>query len=89
MLHRRFFLSKRTMYFNLMLASLSLALIRRTPLFAAGCVPWMASYAETLDFWPPSEWKSSIRKLSAIGAHHTVWMGGLVVGSIKARRVVL
>jgi SAM-dependent methyltransferase len=89
LLYRRFFLSKRTMYFNLMVASLSLALIRRRPLLAAGCVPWLASYAETLDAWPPREWKSSIRKLSAIGAHHSVWLGGLVVGSIKARKVVL
>ena len=85
----RTFASTRTMYFDLMLAGLALATLRRRPAFALLSLPWLGSSAQFVRVWPPGEWKASARNARGIAARHLIWCAGLLVGSIKVQRPVL
>jgi len=72
-----------------MLAGLALAVVRRRPAFALLGVPWIKAAGHHFDLWPPQAWRPSARIMRGIAARHTVWLAGLIAGSIKARRVIL
>ena len=64
--------------------------IRRNPGYAvAGSIPWLRTVGEFVDFWPPAEWRTSMRHVRGAGVRSAVWGAGLVVGSLRARKVVL
>ena len=83
------FASRRTFYFDLMLAGLALAVLRRRPVFALLGLPWIKVAGHHFDLWPPRAWRPSARIMRGIAARHAVWLAGLIAGSIKARRVIL
>jgi len=83
------FASRRTMYFDLMLAGLAGAALRRRPALAVLAVPFVLSNRRFLPFWPASLLKPAGRNLRGLLVRHSIWFAGLAVGSVKARRVVL
>jgi len=85
----RLFASKRTLYFDLMLAGLALALFRRRPAPMLLAVPWLGAVSRRVEIWPPAAWRPTVRHIRGIAARHVVWLAGFVVGSARARRVVL
>lgn len=85
----RVFASKRTMYFDLGLAGLFVAAARRRwPWLLLG-IPWLASLSHRIDAWPPRSWLQSLRTFARIGVRQLVWLAGFIVGSIRARRIML
>lgn len=85
----RAFASRRTLEFDLLLAGLALAAVRRRPAYGLLALPWLAGTASVVELWPPSEWKHSARYARGLAARHLVWLAGLAAGSLKARRPVL
>jgi len=89
-LNRRYFASERTRGFDFALVGVGLAVARRKPAYAfVLAVPWMRSVVEYVDLWPPAEWRTSIRNLRGIVLRNAIWLAGLTVGSVQARRMVL
>lgn len=88
-LKARWFAGTRTLGFDLFLAGLALAAFRRQRGFLLLALPWIGCYAKFMDLWPIGRWPSSARLFAAIGTRHVIWLGGLIRGSIKARRLVL
>jgi hypothetical protein len=83
------FASRQTMYFDLMLAGLALAGLRRHWLPALLAWPWMTYISKRISFFPPWEWHHSAITVARMGALHFAWLRGFVIGSIKSRRPVL
>jgi hypothetical protein len=89
-LHHRYFASERTLAFDVLLAGIGVAVVTRKPLYAVAlAVPWARTVAEYVDFWPLPEWRTSARNLRGIGIRNAAWLGGLIEGSVRARRIVL
>jgi hypothetical protein len=89
-LDHRYFASERTRAFDIALVGLTVAAVRRKPSYAVvAMLPMARSVIEYVDLWPPVEWKTSVRNLRGIALRSAVWLGGLTVGSVRARRVVL
>lgn len=89
LLNGRLFATRRTMWFDLMVAGIGLAAASRRPIYMALCLPWLFSVLPDVPIWPPGEWNTSMRLLRGLGARHFVWMLGLVAGSVTMRRLVL
>jgi cellulose synthase/poly-beta-1,6-N-acetylglucosamine synthase-like glycosyltransferase len=89
LLAARRFAGYRTLLFDLLVGGLALSAAsrRRRWLLLAG--PWIVQYGTYLDAWPPARWIASARLIAALGLRHTIWLAGLVSGSIRAGRVVL
>jgi hypothetical protein len=83
------FASRSTMYFDLMLAGTAIAASRGRWPWLLLSMPWLAYLSKRLDFWPPQEWKQSVRMTAKMGLLHLVWLIGFLKGSIKTRRPVL
>jgi glycosyltransferase involved in cell wall biosynthesis len=89
LLTNRYFASKQTLYFNLLLASiLIVAVTGWWPLLLLG-VPWVVALSERLDFWPPRQWITTARIIVRWVLRHFIWLGGFLFGSIRARRLVM
>lgn len=85
----RLFLSRRTLYFDLLVAGTTIAVVARRPVFATLGIPWVLALLPFVRLWPPSAWESGLRVVRSITARHAVWLAGLTVGSVRARRPVL
>lgn len=83
------FASKQTMYFDLALAGVGAAIIRRNWKYLFLTLPWIGQINPRIDVWPPSEWRGSAVVAARIGARQVAWLSGFIRGSIKARRLVL
>ncbi len=89
-LHHGVFASERTLAFDVLVVGLGVAALRRNPWYAvAGSIPWLRTVGEFVDFWPPAEWRTSMRHVRGAGIRSAVWAAGLAVGSVRARKVVL
>jgi len=88
-LDHRFFASSRTRNFDLAIAGLILAAIRRKPGYAILLTPWFKSVIKYVDVWPPSQWTTSVRNLRGMVLRNIIWLCGLIVGSARSRRPVL
>lgn len=83
------FASRHTLYFDLLLAGLALAALRRQPAWALLALPYLARTADTLTLWPPAAWKRWVRYAGDLIGRQLVWLAGLLTGSVGARRLVL
>jgi glycosyltransferase involved in cell wall biosynthesis len=88
----RVFTNRFTLTFDVGVLGVLLALIlrRRWPVFLA--VPWFvwaAPQHSIHDVWPPSRWPKLGVKVSLMTARYAVHLAGLLVGSVKERRLVL
>jgi hypothetical protein len=89
-LHQRYFASARTRGFDIALAGVAIAAVRRKPAYAlVGAIPWARTVIEYVDLFPPAEWPTSVRNVRGIVLRNAVWLAGLTAGSVRARRVVL
>ncbi|HEV2953882.1 MAG TPA: hypothetical protein VG015_07310 [Candidatus Dormibacteraeota bacterium] len=83
------FASRRTLGFDVLILSLILAAVARQPWFLLGSLVWLFASHRHMYLWPPSRWVTTVRHLRGMGARGLVWLAGLLVGSFKARRLVL
>ncbi|MDQ6879983.1 MAG: hypothetical protein M3082_20255 [Candidatus Dormibacteraeota bacterium] len=83
------FATSRTLWFDVGLLGLALAAFRRRPIYLVLALPWLRGATHFFDVWPPSGWKPSVASMGGMVARQFVWLAGLTVGSIKARRPVL
>jgi SAM-dependent methyltransferase len=89
-LDHRFFASARTRNFDLALVGLALASARRKPRYAVLlAAPWFRSVIKYIDLWPPRQWGTSVRNFRGIVLRNVIWLAGLLVGSVRSRKVVL
>jgi hypothetical protein len=88
-LRHRVFASRRTVTFDLLMAGVALAAIRRRPAYLLASIPWLRAVGVHLDLWPPGEWRATAGRLTRMATHQLVWLAGLATGSIEARRLVL
>jgi hypothetical protein len=89
LLTARVFASSNTLFFDLLLASFTLAVLRRRLRYIVLGLPWFLAVGQRLDLWPPSQWRGSARLLAARGLRHLTWLGGYLYGSVRAGRLVL
>ncbi len=85
----RVFASRQTMYFDLALAAITLGALRRGPGWLLLVLPWLGTISSRVDLWPVRAWPGSLRSVMRIGLRQFVWLAGFVIGSIRARRIVL
>ena len=83
------FAGPKTIVFDLLGLGVFASLLRRDWRWLLFGVPYVARYSSFLDFWPPTRLPYSARLLVSIGARHLVWVAGLLIGSARARRLVL
>jgi hypothetical protein len=83
------FASRQTMYADVLLAGAALAVSRRNPKWLVAAVPWLAQVSRRFGLWPPRKWIPSSRVITKMGVLHILWLAGLVVGSIRVRKVIL
>jgi hypothetical protein len=88
-LDHRFFASARTRNFDLALVGVVLAAARRKPRYVVFAAPWFRSVVKYIDLWPPQQWSTSVRNFRGIVLRHVIWLGGLLVGSARSRKLVL
>jgi SAM-dependent methyltransferase len=89
-LDHHFFASARTRNFDLAIGGLVLATVRRKPRYAVFlALPWCRSIIKYVDVWPPKQWGTSIRNLRGMVLRNAIWLAGLIVGSARARKLVL
>ena len=90
LLWRRIFAAKRTMYFDLLLLGVALALAFRQPLWLLLSAHWLLEVIPRfVPLWPVSAWGTAARNLRGIVFRHVLWAVGFAAGSISARRLVL
>ncbi len=85
----RVFASRQKMYFDLAVAGVLIAVLRRRRLALLLIVPWFSGISSRIDMWPARSWPSSARSVLSIAMRQSVWLAGFIAGSIKARRIVL
>jgi glycosyltransferase involved in cell wall biosynthesis len=83
------FASRSTKYFDLMLAGATLALVRKRWPWLLLALPWLGLFTSSLDYWPPRQWRYSLRIVAKCGTLHLVWLAGLLKGSVQSRRLLL
>jgi glycosyltransferase involved in cell wall biosynthesis len=83
------FLATRTLFFDLLAIGVGVAAARRRLRWLWLGAPWLLQYVKYLDAWPPRQWRISARILAALAGRHVVWLGGLLAGSLRARRLAL
>ena len=89
-LDHHFFASARTRNFDLAIVGMILAAARRKPGYAVLlATPWLRSVVKYIDLWPPEQWSTSARNLRGIALRNVIWLAGLIVGSVRSRRLVL
>jgi hypothetical protein len=91
MLHRELFIDRSSMRYDLALAGLIVALWRRHPLPLIAGVPWILWVVALLrgELRSPLRWPEVGLKATFIGVKQGVTLGALLLGSARARRVVL
>jgi hypothetical protein len=89
-LDHRLFASARTLSFDVALLGGVLGAARRKPTWAAVlAAPWAGSIFKYVDLWPPSQWGTTVRNVRGMVLRDLIWLAGFLVGSARARRVVL
>jgi glycosyltransferase involved in cell wall biosynthesis len=91
-LAHRYFAHTSTLLFDLAVAGLVLAAVKRRPaplLAAAVWAAWTAPRVAGRDLWPPSRWPKLGGKLGFQAARHAVILAALLAGSVRAKRLVL
>ncbi|HEY8173841.1 MAG TPA: hypothetical protein VIH21_12215, partial [Dehalococcoidia bacterium] len=83
------FASRATMYFDMLLGGVLLAACRKNPKWMLTAVPWLGLVSKRFGVWPPRKWAPSVKVIVKMAALHLLWLAGFVVGSIRARRIVL
>jgi cellulose synthase/poly-beta-1,6-N-acetylglucosamine synthase-like glycosyltransferase len=83
------FASRQSMYFDMMLAGAAVAAARRNPRWLLVAVPWLGIVSRRFGVWPPNKWKPSAKVIARIGMLNLLWLMGFIIGSIRARKVVL
>ena len=90
LLWRGLFAARRTMYFDLLLVGVVLAVVFRQPLWLLLSAHWLlAVVPKYVPLWPASAWGTAARNLRGIVFRHVLWSAGLAAGSLRARRLVL
>ncbi len=90
LLWRGLFAARRTMYFDLLLVGVVLAVVFRQPLWLLLSAHWLlAVVPKYVPLWPASAWGTAARNLRGIVFRHLLWALGLAAGSVRARRLVL
>lgn len=90
LLWRGLFAARRTMYFDLLLVGVVLAIVFRQPLWLLLSAHWLlAVVPRYVPLWPASAWGTGARNLRGIVFRHMLWTLGLAAGSLRARRLVL
>ncbi|HLH71906.1 MAG TPA: glycosyltransferase [Chloroflexota bacterium] len=85
----RWFASVKTFTFDLLIVGLIAALVGRRRRYLLLSLPWIGYYSKFIDLWPITCWRGNVRLFTQLAARHVVWLGGLIHGSVKARRLVL
>lgn len=84
------FASSRTRCFDLAVLGALLGAARRKPAYVLLlAIPWVRSIVKYIDFWPPRQWRTSVRNLRGMVLRNVIWLAGLVWGSLRSRRLVL
>jgi hypothetical protein len=89
-LDHHFFASARTRNFDLAIVGVVLAAARRKPRYAMLLAfPWFKSVVKYIDVWPPQQWSTSVRNFRGMVLRNVIWLAGLIVGSVRSRKIVL
>ena len=89
LLWRGVFAARRTMYFDVLLAGVVLAVVFRQPWWLVLAMPWLIAIRTFVPYWPISSWRTGVRNLRGILFRHALWLVGLAAGSVRAGRFVL
>ncbi|HUX86875.1 MAG TPA: glycosyltransferase [Chloroflexota bacterium] len=85
----RWFASWKTFTFDLLVVGFVAALLGRRRKYLLLSLPWIGYYSKFIDLWPATRWRGNVRLMVQLATRHVVWLGGLIRGSLKARRLVL
>jgi hypothetical protein len=91
MLLHGLFMDRITMYFDLAAAGIGVALLKRHPLPLVAALPWVwwARSVMRHELHSPAGWPKFGAKASCIFVKQSIALGSLLVGSIRAKRLVL
>jgi hypothetical protein len=80
-----------TLYFELAVVGAGFAISRRRLVPLLLVLPWMKCCLSLVsrDRWPPTRWPKGLAKLAFFHARHGLMVASLLIGSVRARRLLV